>query len=245
MVAMADEGRVESGERPAPSETAPSETAPSETAPSETGLSAPAQGVGAEERPFSDELEEWLRSDGPKTIGALGEVFAEKGLAVAILLLMLVPAIPAPTGGVTHVFEVITVLLASRMVAGYTTIWLPRRFRNRELGSVLTGKALPFIVRRVRSLERFSRPRFATLFNRKPVLRLLGLLIIGFTVGAALAPPFSGLDTLPALGVVLIALAIILEDAAFLIAGAVIGTAGVVLEITIGAALARWLRNLF
>jgi len=94
-------------------------------------------------------------------------------------------------------------------------------------------------------LERFSRPRFATLFNRKPVLRLLGLLIIGFTVGAFLAPPFSGLDTLPALGVVFIALAIILEDAAFLVAGTVIGSIGVVLEITIGAALGRWIRSLF
>src|SRR5438105_11102678 len=127
-----------------------------------------------EDTPFSHELEDWLRSDGPKTIGALGDVFAEKGLAVAILLLMLLPAIPAPTGGVSHVFEVITVLLALQMVAGRTNIWLPKRFKHRELGNVLTGKALPFIVRRVRWLERFSRPRFAKLLNRRPVLRVLG-----------------------------------------------------------------------
>jgi hypothetical protein len=230
MVGMADESQAGGGE----------------------GATTPAAGSSdrgdadeGEARPFSDELEEWLRSDGPKTIGSLEGVFAEKGLAVGILLLMLIPAIPAPTGGVTHVFEVITVLLALRLVAGKTSIWLPKRFRNRQLGPLLSEKALPFVVRRVRSLERFSRPRFATLFNRKPVLRLLGLLIIGFTVGAFLAPPFSGLDTLPALGVVFIALAIILEDVAFLVVGTVIGLIGVVLEITIGAALGRWLRSLF
>jgi len=43
------------------------------------------------EQPFSDELEEWLRSDQPKTIGALEDVFKEKTFAVAILLLMFLP----------------------------------------------------------------------------------------------------------------------------------------------------------
>jgi hypothetical protein len=66
-----------------------------------------------------------------------------------------------------------------------------------------------------------------------------------FTVGAALAPPFSGLDTLPALGVVLIALAIILEDGAFVVAGAVVGLAGLALIVTVGSAIASAFRRLF
>ena len=38
------------------------------------------------EEPFSDQLEQWLASDEPKTLGRLGEVFAEKGFAVLILM---------------------------------------------------------------------------------------------------------------------------------------------------------------
>ena len=47
---------------------------------------------------FSDELEAWLKSDGPKTLGELGETFGEKSFAVTILLLMFVPAAPVADG---------------------------------------------------------------------------------------------------------------------------------------------------
>ena len=66
-----------------------------------------------------------------------------------------------------------------------------------------------------------------------------------FTTGALLAPPFSGLDTLPALGVVTICLAIILEDAIVLGIGMVIGSGGLVLIVTIGAAVAHFLQDRF
>src|SRR5205809_2869973 len=105
---------------------------------------------------FSDELEEWLRSDTPKTLGALGEAFSEKSFAVTILLLMFVPALPLPTGGITHVFEVITVLVAFQMVLGRRTIWLSKRLKQRKLGATITGKAVPFIIRRVRWFEKRS-----------------------------------------------------------------------------------------
>ena len=195
------------------------------------------------ERDFSDELEEWLRGDAPKTVGALGHAFEERGFAVTILLLMFVPALPLPTGGITHVFELITIVLALQMVLGRRTIWLPRRFKERELGASITQKAVPFISRRIRWFERFSKPRLAGLFDQRWFIRVLGLVIIVFTLGAAVAPPFSGLDTLPALGVVIICLSIILGDIVVLGVGTVIGTGGVLLIITIGAAIAHFLRD--
>jgi hypothetical protein len=196
-------------------------------------------------RDFSDDLEDWLRGDTRKTLGGLGETFEEKSFAVTILLLMFLPALPLPTGGITHVFEVITVFVALQMVIGRRTLWLPRRWKQRELGATITGKAVPFIIRRVRWFEKFSRPRLAGLFNQRSFIRIVGLIIIAFTVSAAIAPPFSGLDTLPALGVVTISLAIILEDAVVLGIGVLIGTGGVVLIVTIGAALARVIRDRF
>jgi hypothetical protein len=123
-------------------------------------------------------------------------------------------------------------------------VWLPRRFQQRSLGKLTTEKAVPFMVRRIRWFERFSRPRFARLFVQRWFLRVLGLIVVAFAVGAAVAPPFSGLDTLPGLGAVIIALAIILEDVVLLGVGFVIGTAGIALIVTIGEAIARYLRDL-
>jgi hypothetical protein len=200
-------------------------------------------GIGIGE-PFSDQLERWLRSDGTKTLGALSEVFAEKSFAVTIVLLMFVPALPLPTGGISHLFEAITVVLAAEMVLGRRTVWLPERWQRRELGATTTEKAIPFMIRWIRRVERFSRPRGAWLFEQGWMLRLVGLLLMGFAVGAAIAPPFSGLDTLPAMGAVAVALAIILEDFVVLAIGAVIGTGGIILILTVGAAIVRLLRSL-
>ena len=204
--------------------------------------------MSAAERPpepcFSDQLERWLSSDGPKTIGALSDVFAEKSFAVAILLLMLLPALPLPTGGVTHVFEVIAVLLAAQMILGRQTIWLPARFRDRSLGGLATDSVLPRVMRWVRLVERISRPRAAWLFDQGWVLRVLGLVLVVFAVAAALAPPFSGLDTLPALGAVAVCLAIITADVLILAAGLVIGVGGILLIVTVGAALAHFVTRI-
>ena len=65
---------------------------------------------------------------------AISAVSSEKSFAVTILFLMFFPALPLPTGGVTHVFEVITVLLAVEMVIGARSIWLPADGRIVLLG---------------------------------------------------------------------------------------------------------------
>lgn len=195
--------------------------------------------------PFSDQLEVWLSDDSPKTLGALGDVFAEKSFAVTVLMLMFIPALPLPTGGISHVFEAITILLAAQMILGRDTIWLPGRWKHRELGKTTTDKAMPFIVRRVRWFERFSRQRGAAVFAKTWMLRLLGLMIAALSIAAVTAPPFSGLDTLPAMGAVVIALAIILEDVLILGIGMAIGSGGVLVILTVGAALFKALSALF
>ena len=196
-------------------------------------------------RPFSRELGDWLGSDAPKTLGGLSEVFGERAFAVAVLLLMFPAALPLPTGGVTHVLEIITILVAAEMVIGLTTIWLPARWRHRELSGLLTGKALPFVVRRVAWAERRSKPRGAILLRQRWFNRILGAALIGLAVGALLAPPFSGLDTLPALGALGITLGIILGDLLVVVAGALFGASGIVVTVVLGAAVIDFFRSIF
>jgi hypothetical protein len=73
---------------------------------------------------------------------------------------------------------------------------------------------------------------------------VLGLCFIALAVAAAVAPPFSGLDTLPAMGAIAVALAMIFEDIVLFALGIILGTAGVVLIVTIGAAIVHVLQNL-
>jgi hypothetical protein len=65
---------------------------------------------------------------------------------------------------------------------------------------------------------------------------MLGVVLLLFVLGALVAPPFSGLDTLPALGVVVICLGLLFGDVLVVGAGAVIGTVGAALILVLGRA---------
>ena len=184
----------------------------------------------------SDQLERWLRSDGDKTLSSLIELFEEKSFAILFVVLLGVPALPLPTGGATHVFEIIAVLLAAQLIAGRNHIWLPRRWRQLELAGDRQQRFLAALMRLIRRLERISRPRLRFLFDHRLSNVVFGVLVIAGCAGAFLAPPFTGLDTLPALGVVLLSLGVLLEDFAIVIVALIIGVAGVILEIALGKA---------
>ena len=185
---------------------------------------------------FSARLESWLEQDQPKTIGALTDLIDEKSFALILMLLLFPSAIPIPTGGVTHVLELIAVLVALQLVVGRRELWLPRRVREHELGKVVTGKAVPAIIRRVRWFERWARPRLAGLLDRRITRSVLGVFVLLFVVGALFAPPFSGLDTLPSLGVVIVCLGIIFSDVVIVALGIAAGTAGIALVVALGSA---------
>ncbi|HEY4348196.1 MAG TPA: exopolysaccharide biosynthesis protein [Gaiellaceae bacterium] len=193
----------------------------------------------------SSELDRWLSSDSEKTLGGLIDFFGKKSFALVFVLLLGVPALPLPTGGVTHVFEIIAVLLALQLIAGRDEIWLPRRWRKLELAGTKQEKFIRGLMKIIRRLERLSRPRLAFLFAHRLSSIVFGLLVAGGSVAAFFAPPFTGLDTIPALGVVLLSLGVLLEDSVVVIAAVICGTIGVALEFVLGAAVVRVIKGLF
>jgi len=184
----------------------------------------------------SDQLERWLSSEDDKTLGGLIALFQDKSFAIVFVLLLGVPALPLPTGGATHVFEIVAMLLALELVAGRKEIWLPGRWRKLELAGDRQQRFVTALLKTIRRLERLSRPRLRFLFGHRLSGSVFGLLVLAGSVGAFLAPPFTGLDTLPALGVVLLSLGVLLEDFLVVVAALLVGAAGVVLEIVLGSA---------
>jgi hypothetical protein len=217
--------------------------------PSEPAASAPprgSQGDDSGRKNVSDELERWLEGDETeKTVGGLIGVFEQKSFAVLFVVLMGVPALPLPTGGVTHVFEIIAMLLALQLIVGRDEIWLPRRWREMQLAGERQQRFIASLMKLIRRLERLSRPRLTFLFGSRASNAVFGVLVIAGSIGAFLAPPFSGLDTLPALGVVLLSLGVLLEDFAIVAVALLVGGAGVLLEIVLGRAALRGLEGLF
>jgi hypothetical protein len=184
---------------------------------------------------FSDDLEACLQESEHLTLGDLVDVLDERGFALVLMLLLFPSALPIPTGGVTHVFEIGAVLVVAQMIVGRRELWLPRRVADHQLGDTFRGKALPAVIKRVRWLEQFARPRLERVLSTRVTSSVLGVALLLFVAGAFVAPPFTGLDTLPSLGVVVVCLGLVFSDAVIVGAGLVVGTGGIALEVALGS----------
>lgn len=186
---------------------------------------------------FSDDIESFLQESEELTIGDLTDVLDERSFALVLMVLLFPSALPIPTGGITHVFELVAVVVVAQMIIGRDELWLPRRVADHQLGDTFRGKAVPAVVKRVRWFERFARPRLRRVLATRAASSVLGVAMLVFVAGAFVAPPFTGLDTLPSLGVVVVCLGLVFSDAVLVGAGILAGAVGIALEIALGSVI--------
>jgi hypothetical protein len=189
-------------------------------------------------------LQDWRDSPGEKTLGGLIDTIGPRSFALLFIILLGLPALPIPTGGITHVLEIVAMILALQLIVGRKTVWMPNRWRGTQFEDGNKAKFIDGLIKTTTKLERYSRPRLTWLFGYWWSDVFYGVLVLAGTLAAFLAPPFTGLDTIPALGVVILSVGVIMEDIAFVIGGAVLIAAGAILEVTIGDALYRAVKSL-
>jgi len=174
------------------------------------------------EVPLSDVIEGLLLEAGaqPVTLGELIDRTAERGFGLLMLILGLPMLIPILPPGSSTIVGPIYAVFAVQMLRGARHPWVPGRLRDRVLSArtvaALRTRGLPII----RTAERFSRPRGLWL-SEQVVVRLVGVMV--FLMGVILLSPLPFLNTLPAVSVMLIGMGLLNHDAAFMLAGMVVG----------------------
>ena len=172
---------------------------------------------------LSDRLDAWLRGDGPKTLGSLIALFGEKSFAVLFVILLADRGASAADGG-CH----------------------PRLRGDRDaLGARADRGSTPGLVAAALEGEGPGTHRAAALQRTAGEADPLARELLGPSLTAFLAPPFTGLDTLPAMGVVVISLGIFLEDSLIVLAGTLIGALGVFVVIGLGRLIVETVGALF
>jgi hypothetical protein len=73
---------------------------------------------------------------------------------------------------------------------------------------------------------------------------IFGVVVLILTLTAFLAPPFSGLDTLPSIGVVVLALGFLLTDVVLVAVGIALGALGVAAVLVLGSLAASGLGSI-
>lgn len=156
----------------------------------------------------------------PYSIGEIIERTGERAFGLLMLVLGLPMLIPFLPPGSSTIVGPIYALFAVQMLTGARTPWLPARFRHRQLSPATTRALRQRGIPLIRAAERLSRPRGFWLGERL-TLRIVGVVVL--LMGIILLSPLPFLNTLPAVAVMTLGIALINRDAVFMLAGIAVG----------------------
>lgn len=183
---------------------------------------AETSGAQAPEALLSDVIDSILRdtNEGSITLGDLVACTGERGFGLMMVILGLPMMIPILPPGSSTIVGPIFAIFAVQMMRGARCPWVPRGLRDRVLSAtalrILRERGVPMI----RAAERWSRPR-GIWFAERLVLRLVGVMVL--LMGLILLGPFPLLNTMPAISVMLMGIALLNNDVLFLLAGFLAG----------------------
>lgn len=152
----------------------------------------------------------------------LDRLLADRAFGFLLLIFALPNTLPLGIPGLSTVTGIPLGLVAVQMMSGMRAPYLPRWLGQRSLSRKdfhrLIEKTAPWLQR----LERFMKPRWR-IFQTPSAERLLGAFCLLLAIVMALPIPFG--NTLPAISVTLISLALIEEDGLLASTGIVVALA--------------------
>lgn len=177
-------------------------------------------------RPISEvlvELKEQMPAEKVCTFDLL-EALHERGFGFLLFIFALPAALPLPGLGINVIIALPLVFLTAQQAMGRHSIWIPKKMKyksiSRERFEAMVDKSLPF----VKKIEFFVRPRLG--FITQGVFSIL-IGILGLIMALSICIPLPLTNTVPAFGIALMAIGVVMRDGLSVIAGAIIGTAWV------------------
>lgn len=170
---------------------------------------------------FIDRIVELAQVAGPDglTISQIVDRLDERGFGLLILILA-VPCLVPALYGVPQIVGVPILLLAGQMLLGRKEPWLPDLILRRRVARPWLERMADFADKRMRWVERVSRPRLAA-FASGWAERLAAAFMILATVTIVL--PMT--NTVPSVALALMAVGLIQRDGLFVLGGAAVATA--------------------
>ncbi len=169
-----------------------------------------------------------LLPEGTITLGDFLTLFKDRGTAFIMFLIALPAALPVPAIGIFLIVAPPLLFLSFQQIMGRQIIWLPRWLQERHIKSSsfknVISKAIPY----VEKAEIISKPRLIFLTHGIST-SIIGLM--GFFMALSVLVPLPLTNTVPSLGIALMALGILMRDGIAVIVGAMIGLGWVLMLI--------------
>ena len=156
------------------------------------------------------------------TIGEIVDAFGERAFGFVLILFSLPNCVPAPPG-IAAIVGTPVLIFGLQMMLGHQRPWLPKSVLRRSISIATFRKMIDLAEPRLRKLESFCKPRLTGLFGPAGD-RLAGLFAV--LVAISVLIPFPGTNFPPSIALVIALIAVMEEDGYLLIAGYLIGLAG-------------------
>lgn len=169
--------------------------------------------------------------DGVVVLGEVLDKAGDRGYGFLLILLAIPAFIPILPPGTSGVLGALMSVVALQMLFGLKQPWFPKRWRARVLSPKVVRAIQTRGVALLRKIERVSHPRGRRFTRNGVILRMSALVVIALAL--VLSSPMPFMNTLPALGVLLIGVGLANHDIYFLSAGWLIGL-GVALIVVLG-----------
>ena len=191
-----------------------------------------------ETKTICDQLEELVhesRGEGV-TLRALLHSLQESGFGMLMIVLVLPNCVPIPVPpGTSTIFSLPLLFLALQMLVGRHELWIPEKLAVKEIKLSFLRKVVARIAPRLRRIETYVRPRLLFMTSSLGE-RLIALCWLIFAISIAIPLPMT--NFLPGVGILVSSFGLLNRDGAIVLAGMVIGAAGIVgtiLVLTIGS----------
>lgn len=153
------------------------------------------------------------------------EGFHERGFGIMLFLFSLPAAVPIPMPGLNSFIAIPLILLTWQQMMGRHTVWMPDRVRFAEIDRDLMDKTIDFSIPWVKRLEYFIKPRLGSV-TQGVFSHLIGASGLIMAVCGAIPLPF--VNTVPAIGITLMAVGVLMRDGLVVLAGMIGGLVWVV-----------------
>ncbi|HOO82827.1 MAG TPA: exopolysaccharide biosynthesis protein [Alphaproteobacteria bacterium] len=148
------------------------------------------------------------------------EALHERGFGFLLFIFALPAALPLPGLGVNVIIALPLLFLTAQQALGRHSIWIPEKMKYKSISrarfeAMLTA-GLPFITK----VELLVRPRLGFITHG-----LFGNLIgvAGLVMALSICVPLPLTNTVPAMGIALMALGVIMRDGLAVLTGAILG----------------------
>jgi hypothetical protein len=172
------------------------------------------------------------------TIGEMMQAFGERAFGLLMILFCLPNLIPLP--GIGSLFGIPLIFVTLQMAFGRKSPWLPSGIAGKAMEGAALKKMVDAVEPRMQRIEGVLRPRWTFLFS--PFMdRAIG--VFATLCAISIIIPFPGTNFPPAVGLILISLAVTAEDGLYLCLGTIIGFLGLTYTTIVvgGLAYAGWL----